>query len=269
MKLTRRATRLRIQMIVIALGATLTLSGCNQRFGMPKSATEEGDSVVTLWLVSMYSAIALGVLVFGLVGYSLIRHRRRSDKLPKQIEGHNIWEITYTVLPLIAVIALFLYGLQAQDITTSLKKEPDLRVEVTAFQWNWRFTYPEQNVTVVGGLQDIHDQSTFPQLVLPVNKRSRLNLVSTDVAHSFFVPNFVTKRDLIPGVKNEIDLTPKTTGEYVGHCAEFCGVNHAQMNFLVRIVTEDEFDAWISQQRESANSTTTTTTTTTTTSEAA
>lgn len=231
------------------LVATILFTGCEQRFGMPKSETTQGDSVMSLWLVSMYAAIALGTLVFGLVAYSLIRHRRRSDDLPKQIKGHTGWEVTYTLLPLVAVFALFLFGLKVQDITTALDRNPDLRVTVTAFQWNWRFEYPEQNVTIVGGIQDIHDSSTFPELVMPVGERTRLNLVAADVAHSFFVPSFITKRDLIPGVKNEIDLTPKSPGEFIGHCAEFCGVNHSQMNFKVRVVSREDFDLWVDEQQ--------------------
>lgn len=233
---------------LLLLGTGL-LSGCTQRFGMPRPVTEQGDDVLSLWLFCLYAAFAIGVLVFGFLLYSIVRHRRRNDELPKQTEGNVALEITWTIVPLIIVVVLFGYGLQAQASATALKKEPDLTLNVTGYQWNWRFQYPEQNVTVAGGLQDVTDRSTYPTMVLPVNERIRFNLVAADVNHSFFVTNFLTKRDLIPGVRNQIEVTPKETGEYIGHCAEFCGLNHSQMNFNVRVVPQVEFQQWVAQQQ--------------------
>lgn len=240
---TGRALRSIRSATLISL-AGLGLGGCNYRFGMPDPATKQGSEVLDLWRVSFYGAVALGVIVFGLLFYSLIRHRRRSDELPKQTEGSIFFEVTYTVIPFIIVGLLFAYGVKVQADVVDLKKDPDLRVQVTGYQWNWRFTYAGSDVTVIG------DNTTLPELVLPVDERARLDLVAADVNHAFFVPGFLTKRDLIPGVRNEIDVTPDRTGFFVGHCAEFCGVNHSQMNFRVRIVPQAEFNQWLQQQKE-------------------
>lgn len=236
----------------------LTLSGCDQRFGFPDPATEQGKDVLDLWLVSLYAAVALGVLVLGVLFYSMIRHRRRHDNLPKQTEGSVPWEVTYTVIPFIIVGLLFAYGLKVQNVQTALKKNPDVRIDVTAYQWNWRFEYKESTeeterdeqtptaVTVNG------DNVTLPELVLPVNERVRFNLIAADVAHAFFVPDFVTKRDVIPGIHNEIEVTPNRTGSYIGHCAEYCGLNHSAMNFRVKVVTQAEYKDWLEQQKGKA-----------------
>ena len=154
-------------------------------------------------------------------------------------------EITYTVIPFILVGLLFGYGLKVQATQTELKN-PDLVVDVTGYQWDWRFSYPAENISVVGA------PATLPELVLPVDKRVRFNLVAADVAHSFFVPNFLTKRDLIPGVRNEIEVTPKRTGFFIGHCAEYCGQSHSDMNFRVKVVSQADYDTWIQQQKGKA-----------------
>lgn len=183
----------------------------------------------------------------------MIRHRRRNNELPRQTEGNVALEITYTVIPLIIVTVLFFWGLKAQDTAVALKN-PDLTVDVTGYQWNWNFRYPDRNVSVSGGVQTINDPTTFPELVLPVNERVRFNLVAADVNHAFFVPGFLTKRDLIPGVRNAIEVTPDKTGEFIGHCAELCGTNHSAMNFRVKIVSQAEFDQWVITHQDTSSS---------------
>lgn len=239
--------------LLAIIGAAL-LSGCNEnRFGLPAPDSTQANSVLHLWRFSLYTATALGAGIFLFLFYSIVRHRRKNDELPKQTEGSIPLEIAWTVIPFIIVTVLFVVGLKAQADVTALKPNPPLYVNVTGYQWNWRFNYPAQNVTVAGDqVEDIQDTSTFPTMVLPVNERVRFNLVSADVNHAFFVPNFLTKRDLIPGVRNVIDITPDHIGTYVGHCAEFCGLNHSQMNFNVRVVSQADFQTWIQQQQQQA-----------------
>lgn len=232
---------------LLVLGASL-LSGCQNRFGLPAPTTEQGEDVMHLWQFCLYTAFVIGVVVFGFLLYSIVRHRRRNDELPTQTEGHVGLEITWTILPLIIVAVLFGYGLQAQASATDLKKH-DMEVNVTGYQWNWRFEYPTEKITVAGGPQDIQDRSTFPTMVLPVGERIRFNLIAADVNHAFFVPDFLTKRDLIPGVRNQIEITPTKTGNYIGHCAEYCGLNHSQMNFNVKVVSKAEYQQWVAEQQ--------------------
>lgn len=241
----RRASRavFLLPLVVVAL------SGCEQRFGLPDPASKQGEDILSLWLVCLYGATALGVLVIGLLFYSLIRHRRRTDELPKQTEGSVPWELTYTIIPFIVVGLLFGYGLKVQGTQTELSDDPDLRISVTGYQWNWRFEYHDTGATDSAIVATVDGTPTSePEMLLPVDQRVRFNLVAVDVNHAFFIPQFVTKRDLIPGVRNEIEVTPKTTGEYIGHCAEYCGLKHSQMNFKVRVVSQAEYDDWLAKQ---------------------
>jgi cytochrome c oxidase subunit II len=251
--MVKRLRNLRPSRPIRTIGLTLllatVLSGCNYRFGIPEPVTEQGGEVLLLWQVSLYAATGLGILVLGLLAYTMIRHRRRNNDLPKQTEGNVALEITYTIIPLIMVAALFVFGVIIQENQIRLTSDDDpeaaeiVNIDVTGYQWNWRFTYPEEDVMIDSNNVDL------PEMVLPVNQTARFNLVAADVNHSFFVPGFLTKRDLIPGVKNEIEVTPNKTGSYTGHCAEYCGFNHSDMNFKVRVVPEAEYEQWLTSQK--------------------
>ena len=147
-------------------------------------------------------------------------------------------EVVYTVGPIIAVGALFGVSLWATNNVTSTSADPDLTVEVEGFQWQWQFRYPDDGV-VVSGTNDAR-----PTLVLPVGRTIRFDLQSNDVIHSFWVPEFLEKRDLIPGVDNHIQVEITEPGEWTGRCAEYCGFDHWRMAFAVKAVPAAEFDAW-------------------------
>jgi cytochrome c oxidase subunit 2 len=146
-------------------------------------------------------------------------------------------------MPLVIVSVLFAVNVVTQNRVTKLSAHPDVRVEVTGFQWQWRFRYVRENITIVGDLE--HP----PTLVLPVARTVRLDLRAADVIHSFYVPAFLEKRDLIPGVDNQIDVRPNRVGRFVGHCAEFCGLAHDRMGFDVQTMTPTRFDAWVREQQ--------------------
>ena len=117
-------------------------------------------------------------------------------------------------------------------------------MDVTGLQWGWRFQYPESDVTVVG---DAHHP---PTLVLPAGRTIGFDLVSVDVIHSFYVPAFLDKRDVVPGEENRVDVTTTRPGRFSGLCAEFCGLDHARMGFTVDVVPPSEFEAWLVAQRQ-------------------
>jgi cytochrome c oxidase subunit 2 len=142
------------------------------------------------------------------------------------------------------VAVLFGASWLIQDRVTAVDADPAARIDVVGFRWSWQFAYPDEGVVVTG------EPGRGPEMVIPVGRPTQLRLLSSDVAHSFWVPDFLSKRDLIPGVDNTIDVTPTETGSYVGRCAEFCGLDHWKMQFSVRVVTEDEYEEWIDDQRE-------------------
>ena len=228
--------------LVVGTAAVLAVvgAGCGGDYGAPDPATRQADDVVDLWRVEVWIAAALGALVLGLIAWCVVRYRKRPDDdgtMPVQREGSIPLEVFYTAVPVLIVGGLFAYNLVLSDDIDE-RRDAELVVDVTGFQWQWRFDYPAEDVRVVG------DVRRPPTLVLPVDTDVRLNLRPADVIHSFYVPGFLMKRDLVPGVVNTIDLRPTRTGTYLGHCAEFCGLDHARMNFDVRIVTADEFETW-------------------------
>ena len=223
----------------------LVVAGCGSRYGAPRSASQQGDDILGLWRGLFWAAAVIGALVVGLILWAVFRYRSRGpvDELPKQTHAHIPLEIFYTAVPLLIVVVIFSVTVLTQNRVTKLSDHPDLRVEVTGFQWQWRFRYENEGITVVGDLD--HP----PTLVLPVNRTVRFRLRTTDVIHSFYVPVFLEKRDLIPGVDNQIDVRPKRVGRFVGQCAEFCGLAHDRMGFNVETMTPVRFSGWVRQQQ--------------------
>ena len=232
---------------LVAFEAAVVLTGCSSRGGVPDPASRQGEDVLDLWRILLGAGIAVGALVVGLVAWSVVRYRRPRDAgpddLPKQTDANIPIEVFYTVVPLVIVILLFGLTMRTQNRVTKESESPDLAVEVTGFQWGWRFRYPAQGVTITG------DANSPPTLVLPVGANVRLRLVAADVVHSFFVPAFLVKKDLIPGVDNSLEIRPSEVGRFPAVCAEFCGLDHWRMTFDVEVVAPEAFQAFVADQQ--------------------
>jgi cytochrome c oxidase subunit 2 len=224
--------------------AAVAATGCDlPGFGAPDPKSTQGETVFSLWQGFFLAAMAVGALVWGLLIFVVLRYRRRDDEIPNQKPYNIPVEIAYTVTPILAVAVLFGFSVAAESDVTDLEPDPAAHIDVIGFQWSWQFVYVDEDITITGG------PGEPPEMVVPVDEPVQLRLVSVDVAHSFWVPDFLSKRDLIPGVDNEISVTPTETGSYVGRCAEFCGLDHWAMNYTVRVVPRDEYDEWIDDQR--------------------
>jgi len=199
--------------------------------------------MLSLWRPFVIVALCIAALIWGLVAWSVVRYRRRGDDLPTQRQENLPLEFVYTGVPIVIVAVFFGFTLVAQDRIVDTVDDPDLVVDVTGFQWSWQFDYADDGITVTGGPE------APPELVVPAGSTVRLNLRTDDVIHSIWVPEFLGKRDLIPRVDNEIDVEVTEEGVWTGRCAEFCGLDHWQMNFTVRAVSPDEFDAWADDAR--------------------
>jgi cytochrome c oxidase subunit 2 len=243
----RTVLRAGIPLLLIAV-----LAGC----GMipPEPKTDAAKSVFTLYNI----VFAMGVLVFlgveGFIVYSVFRYRRRDDRLPPQTHGNTIIEIIWTAIPTVMVFILFVLSVGSlAAIEATSDSDQGIDIEVDGFQWQWQFRYldgddnPDNDVSVVGQPPDP------PVMVVPVGEPVHLTLVSRDVIHSFFVPNFLIKRDLIPvpegDTVNELSFTVSEAGTYGGQCAEFCGQLHADMTFTVQAVSRAEFDEWLADAK--------------------
>jgi cytochrome c oxidase subunit 2 len=219
--------------------AALALAGAGC---VPQSVTEEGRAVYGLYNLFLYIATVVFVVVSALVIWSVVRYRRRGDELPKQVHGNNRLELTWTLIPTVIVLVLFGFTLQAQDKVLDSSGDADVSVTATAFQWSWRFTYEDTGAEVVGAPDSI------PELVVPVGQTIRVKLVSADVVHSFYVPQTLFKRQAIPGTDNEFDLTFEKVGLYHGQCTQFCGLQHPDMVFRVRVVSQGEYQSWLAAE---------------------
>ncbi|MFD1148341.1 aa3-type cytochrome oxidase subunit II [Saccharothrix hoggarensis] len=244
---------------LVGVGAT----GCSTeevlRFGWPVAVTPQAEAMRELWTWSVVAALAVGVIVWGLILWSIAFHRKKSEELPRQVAYNLPLELVLLVVPTIIVAVLFYFTAVTQNYVTDKSKTPDVTVDVIAFQWNWEFQYP-QHKTETSNLpvSTVGSSGEIPLLVVPQGKSIRFNLRSTDVIHSFFVPEFHFKRDVFPEPEKnnqdnafQIDQIDRT-GSFVGRCAELCGVYHAVMNFEVRALTPDDFDRYI-ELRKSAN----------------
>jgi cytochrome c oxidase subunit 2 len=188
------------------------------------------------------ASIVVAAIVYGLIAYSVIRYRSRGrTDVIREPRDHPVLEIVYTAIPVVIVAILWFLSWRTNDDVVAVASEGRPTVDVQAFSWGWRFTYPSLGVTVVGNAN-----GPTPVMVLPLGKTSTIRLTSADVIHAWYVPAFLYKHDAIPGRVAVFDVTPTTTGEFPGACAEFCGLDHAYMRFVVRVVPSSSFAAAVS-----------------------
>jgi len=202
--------------------------------------------MLSLWIGTWIAAGLVGVLVWFLIGWSVIRYRSHSNRMPRQSRYNLPMEIMYTIAPFIIIGVLFYYTILAQNTITKPDPEPDVTIDVVGQKWSWTFNYKSAADPAVG--QDVWNAGTInssPDLYIPVDKTIRFRLSSPDVIHSFWVLPFLEKLDVIPGRQNTLYVTPTKEGVFRGKCAELCGTYHSAMLFNVHIVSEDDYHAYL------------------------
>ena len=234
-------------------GAVLGLTGCTpgqvgalKRLGLPVAASDRAPYIHDLWIGTWIAAGIVGVGVWGLIGWASFRYRNRGGLLPKQNRYNLPMEVFYTIAPFIIIGVLFYFTILAQDKVTAKVDNPDHTIDVVGQKWSWTFNYREADNPAVGS--DVYESGTIsktPDLYLPVNKTVHFNLSSPDVIHSFWIPAFYEKLDVVPGRNNNFYATPTKLGTFAGKCAELCGTYHSAMLFNVRIVTEAEYNTYL------------------------
>lgn len=240
----RRAVRLGVPLALLAV----TAAGCDTqqvlRLGWPNGVTQQAQRMLHLWQGSVVAALAVGFFVWGLIFWSVIRYRKRTDELPPQVHYNLPIEVLYTIVPFLIVAVLFYYTAIDESYVDKESPKPDVTVHVVAFQWNWKFSYDRRDKS--GNIiETIGTNSQIPILVLPTNEKVRFIENSDDVIHSFWVPDFLFKRDVIPGRTNSFEVTIDRQGAFVGRCAEFCGTYHSAMNFEVRAVSPADYQRYL------------------------
>jgi cytochrome c oxidase subunit 2 len=243
--------------VLAALIVPLT-TGCSVeevlRFGWPAGVTPQADAMRELWTWSAIAALVVGAVTWGAMFWAVAFHRKKKgddDTPPRQTQYNLPVEIAFTVIPTIIVAVLFGFTVSVQNYVDADNPNPDLAVDIRGFQWNWEFTYPDAQGPDGEPVSTLGDSATIPLLVLPTEASIQFTQASSDVIHSFFVPEFLFKRDVFPlPEKNnqdnvwQIDRIDQQ-GTFVGRCAELCGSYHSQMNFEVRALPQPLFDQWL------------------------
>ncbi|MCU1597931.1 MAG: coxB [Glaciihabitans sp.] len=241
----------------------LALAGCTQQQlqgflpGNGANTTNHTSEVIGLWDTSWIVLIGVGVLTWGLIIWAAVVYRRRKGQtgLPVQLRYNLPIEIFYTVVPLILVLGFFAFTAKTQNSIEQPQAHPQVTIQVYGKRWAWDFNYVNANVYSPG----IQAQPATPgktvddalnTLYLPVGKRVEIQLYSRDVAHSFWIVNFLYKKDLIPGKTNYMYFIPEKIGTYQGKCAELCGQYHSLMLFQVKVVSQADYNAYITAQRK-------------------
>jgi cytochrome c oxidase subunit II len=239
-----------VGLAISAVGSMVLLGGCSigetfKGFGWPEGITTQSHRMYDLWIGSVVAALAVGFFVWGLIFWCVLRYRKTSDELPPQTRYNMPLEILYTVTPFLVVAVLFFYTAVVQTDVGRLSSNPDVRVAVAAGKWNWRFQYTDTKGPDGREISTVGDDKYIPVLVLPTGKKIQFTETSKDVIHSFWVPNILFKRDVIPGVENRFEVTIEREGAYVGRCAELCGTYHSMMNFELRSVSPAQYERFL------------------------
>jgi cytochrome c oxidase subunit 2 len=264
--------RLRWALAPVGIAAAVVLAGCTQtelhgflpgfEDADAAPATNHTDMVAGLWVNSWIVLLTVGVITWGLMGWAAIAYRRRKGQvgLPVQLRYNMPIEIFYTIVPFILVVGFFAFTARDQAILETQTEDPDVSIVAIGKQWAWDFQYngdDEDGSDAVWsmGVQaepapngDV-DQDALPTLYLPVDKTVKIELQSRDVIHSFWVIDFLYKKDMYPGRDNYWSFTPTREGTFAGKCAELCGEYHSAMLFNVKVVSEGEYEDYLESLR--------------------
>ena len=266
----RRNRRLRWAATPVAAVLALILAGCSQAqlqgfLPAEPGTTNHVDRIIGLWVTSWIVLLVVGVIVWGLIIWASVAYSRRKGQtgLPVQLRYNMPIEIFYTVVPFILVIGFFAFTARDQSAIEEPTADPDVTIDVYAKRWAWDFNYVDQDdeddSVYYQGVQAQElgdgnvDEAALPVLYLPVGKTVEIELQSRDVAHSFFVVDFLYKKDTIPGKTNFMYFTPEKEGTFRGKCAELCGEYHSLMLFDVKVVSEAEYEDYLETLRDQGN----------------
>ena len=218
--------------------------------------TNHTGRITDLWVNSWIALLIVGAITWGLMIWCIVVYRKRKgdNRLPVQLRYHVPLEIMYVVLPLLMVGVFFYYTARDMSEIEDTSKEPDMTVQVIGKQWSFDFNDLDDDVYEVGlhaeNLGAGGAEETLPTLYLPVGERVEIVLDSRDVIHSFWVPAFLYKKDMIPWHTNTFQIIPEREGVYAGKCAELCGAWHSAMLFNVAVVDRDTYDAQMQALRD-------------------
>ena len=232
------------------------------KYNMPRGVTDISHQVYDLHMIIFYICCAIAVVVFALMFWSILHHRKSKGVQPEQFHGSLKVEIIWTAIPVLILIAM---AIPASKTLIAMEdtSEADLTVLVTGSQWKWHYKYleypiefysllatPRDEINNLATKNDLYLRDVDKPLVLPTGKKIRFLVTSDDVIHSWWVHDFAIKKDANPGFINETWTKVDKPGIYRGQCAELCGKDHAFMPVVVDVRSPEDFDRWVAEQLE-------------------
>ena len=255
MKSISRVTRKFIYALLF-LAPTSVFSEASD-YNMPVGVTEVSKEIFDLHMLIMWICVWIGVVVFGIMFYSLFKYRKSTGAKASKFDDHFWLEITWTLAATVILVGMAIPS-TAVMIKAYDDREGDINIMVTGYQWKWEYKYLEDDISFFSNLATSQEQidNEIPKgefylsevdepLVIPINKRIRFLITGNDVIHSWWVPDFAVKQDAVPGFINTAWTNVPKPGIYRGACTELCGINHAFMPVVVRAVEQEEYDAWV------------------------
>ena len=245
--------------LMVMCASVMGVASAGQPINMPVGVTDISEKVFNMHMIAFWLCVAIGVVVFVAMFYSILMHRKSRGAEPATFHESTTVEAIWTVIPFIILV-----GLAVPATKTLIQMEDtsdfDLTVKVTGYQWLWHYEYVDQGVDFYSALKTPRSQinnedqksenyllEVDNELVLPVGKKVRFLITSNDVIHSWWVPEFAVKKDAVPGFINEAWTKINQAGIYRGQCAELCGRDHGFMPVVVKAVPQAEFDNWLDQ----------------------
>ncbi len=254
---------------LMLVAGTLVGAGSNAwadyALNMTKGVTPVSEAAYDLHMLTLWICTIVGVLVFGVMIYSIFKHRKSKGAVPAQFHESATVEVIWTVLPF-----LILIGIAVPATRTLLAEEDtsnaDLTIKITGYQWKWKYDYLDSGISFFSTLAQssrdaVHgDPNSVPHylldvdnpIVVPVHKKIRFVITSNDVIHSWWVPALGFKQDAIPGFINDAWATIEKAGTYRGQCAELCGKDHGFMPIVLIAKDQADYDKWVADQKAAA-----------------
>ena len=238
------------------------IAGADWAMNMPRGVTELSLETFDLHMMVLWVCVAIGVLVFGVMIFSLVKHRKAAGAVPARFSHSTMAEVIWTVIPIIILLVMVVPAARTL-VRIEDARDPDVSVVVTAYQWKWHYRYQDEDIEFYSSLArtslesrslgadvdpfgvDNYLLEVDRPLIVPKGAKIRLLITSNDVVHAWWVPDFAIKKDAVPGIVNEAWFRAEQTGTFRGQCAELCGKDHGYMPIVVEVVEEDAFQAWV------------------------
>jgi len=233
---------------------------------LPAGVTPDSHDIHDLHMTILWICVGIGILVYGILVYSLIHHRKSKGVVPATFHENTKLEIVWTIIPFLILIAMAIPAtkvmIKVYDTSAS-----DMTIKVTGYQWKWRYTYLDEGIDFFSSLDAKSNEArqlgskinpatvehyllnVDKPLVIPANKKIRILLTAADVLHAWWVPEFGWKKDAIPGFITDGWIKVEKPGIYRGQCAELCGRDHGFMPIVVVVKTEDEYKQWVAAEK--------------------